>query len=69
MDLIKTLTPPPPPEPFARGYAHSIGRIRKRHHHGGDVCDCCVCGVEYFPYYSYCRILRGSTGFLHRNRT
>ncbi len=31
--------------------------------------DCCVCVVEYFSYYSYRRILRGSTVFLHRNRT
>jgi len=56
----------PPPDPFERGYARLIGRAYpklprrmrgKRHHHGGDVCDCCVCGVE--SYYSYCRILRG----------
>ncbi len=23
--------------------------------------DCCVCVLEYFPYYSYCKILRGGS--------
>ena len=27
----------------------------KQHHHGGDVCDCCVCSSRYFSYYSFRR--------------
>ncbi len=36
----------------------------KRHHHGGNVVDCCVCGVEYFPYYSYSRKPTGREFFV-----
>jgi hypothetical protein len=57
------------PDPFGRGYTRPIGRIHRSHAEWGAngttmvvmFVDCCVCGVEYFPNYSYCRILRGGS--------
>ena len=62
----------PLPDPFGRGYPRLIGCIHRYHAVGGAngttmvvmFVDCCVCGVEYFPYYSYCRILRGGCFFV-----
>ena len=57
----------PLPNPFRRGYPPQIGRIHRSHTVGGAngttmvvmFVDCCVCGLWYFSYYSYCRILQG----------
>ncbi len=57
----------PPPDPFGRVYPRPIGRIHTSHAvkgHGGNVVDCCVCGVEYFPYYSYSRKPTGREFFV-----
>jgi hypothetical protein len=31
MDLVKSLLPPHPPDPFGRGYARPIGQIHRSH--------------------------------------
>ena len=56
MDLIFLLRPlwkSLPASDRADPYIPRRKRGKRHHHHGGNVVDCCVCGVRYFPYYSY----------------
>ncbi len=71
MDLIYSL-PPPPARPLRKSLPASDRadpyiphrKRGKRHHHGGNVVDFCVCGVENFPYYSYSRKPTGREFFV-----
>ena len=53
----------PSANPFRRGYLRRIGRIHQSHAIGGAngsamvvmFVKCCVCGGQYFLYYSYHR--------------